>query len=397
MSHSSPSRGSSPSISYASTSTRSSSSRIAPEWHDEDVRRDDRRRRASTAPWRGEELRLCHPGLHGPRTTKTCSPSSVSARASSRRRHAGGSAATAFAATAAYEAAIARWFQPNDETSPDTSFPRSTRSSSSRTGRIPHQRAAYYAERGVRSHLLSRVEQVPREAAVVQQPQRSLRRAPAPSEFGCPACAIVKHANPCGVAIAATIEEAYAQSTSRRSGLRIRRRRRAQPRGLGDARYLAHRAIRRGALRAGLRRAGDRGARRKASVTVSTTPSGDASRRPSGTTAAFSGGCSCRTATGTSPNETGWRSSAAGLPEEQWGDLLFAWRVVKHVASNAIVLARRLQTIGIGAGQMSRVDAVRIALEKALELGHDLDRSGACLRRLLPVPGWPATRARGRD
>jgi phosphoribosylaminoimidazolecarboxamide formyltransferase/IMP cyclohydrolase len=60
------------------------------------------------------------------------------------------------------------------------------------------------------------------------------------------------------------------------------------------------------------------------------------------------------------------------LSEPQWGDLLFAWRVCKHVSSNAIVLARDLQTIGIGAGQMSRVDAVRIAVAKAREHGHDL-------------------------
>jgi phosphoribosylaminoimidazolecarboxamide formyltransferase/IMP cyclohydrolase len=56
--------------------------------------------------------------------------------------------------------------------------------------------------------------------------------------------------------------------------------------------------------------------------------------------------------------------------EEQWADVLFAWRVVKHVTSNAIVVARGGQTIGIGAGQMSRVDAVRIALDKAREHGH---------------------------
>ena len=62
---------------------------------------------------------------------------------------------------------------------------------------------------------------------------------------------------------------------------------------------------------------------------------------------------------------------AGSVSEEQWGDLLFAWRVCKHVSSNAIVLAKGLQTIGIGAGQMSRVDAVRIAFEKARELGHD--------------------------
>ncbi|MGN6799283.1 MAG: bifunctional phosphoribosylaminoimidazolecarboxamide formyltransferase/IMP cyclohydrolase, partial [Gaiellaceae bacterium] len=59
------------------------------------------------------------------------------------------------------------------------------------------------------------------------------------------------------------------------------------------------------------------------------------------------------------------------VSDAAWEDLLFAWRVCKHVSSNAIVLARGLQTIGIGAGQMSRVDAVRIAVEKARELGHD--------------------------
>jgi phosphoribosylaminoimidazolecarboxamide formyltransferase/IMP cyclohydrolase len=51
--------------------------------------------------------------------------------------------------------------------------------------------------------------------------------------------------------------------------------------------------------------------------------------------------------------------------DAQWEDLLFAWRVSKHVKSNAIVLARDLATVGIGAGQMSRVDSVRLAIEKA--------------------------------
>ena len=51
--------------------------------------------------------------------------------------------------------------------------------------------------------------------------------------------------------------------------------------------------------------------------------------------------------------------------EQQWQDLLFAWQVCRHVRSNAIVLATGGATIGIGAGQMSRVDSVRIAVEKA--------------------------------
>jgi phosphoribosylaminoimidazolecarboxamide formyltransferase/IMP cyclohydrolase len=51
--------------------------------------------------------------------------------------------------------------------------------------------------------------------------------------------------------------------------------------------------------------------------------------------------------------------------EQEWGGLLFAWKVAKHVRSNAIVLASDLATVGIGAGQMSRVDTVRLAVEKA--------------------------------
>jgi len=67
-----------------------------------------------------------------------------------------------------------------------------------------------------------------------------------------------------------------------------------------------------------------------------------------------------------------------GTPtEEQWADLLFAWAVCKHTTSNAIVIARNRQAIGIGAGQQSRVDAVRLAVDKARDRGHDL--SGAVL------------------
>ena len=51
--------------------------------------------------------------------------------------------------------------------------------------------------------------------------------------------------------------------------------------------------------------------------------------------------------------------------EQEWGDLIFAFRVAKHVKSNAIVIARNLATLGVGAGQMSRVDSTRIAIDKA--------------------------------
>jgi phosphoribosylaminoimidazolecarboxamide formyltransferase / IMP cyclohydrolase len=79
-----------------------------------------------------------------------------------------------------------------------------------------------------------------------------------------------------------------------------------------------------------------------------------------------------------------------GEPDElAWGDLLFAWRVCKHVTSNAIVLARDLQTLGIGAGQMSRVDSVRIALEKAREHGHATAGAVLASDAFFPFPDGP--------
>ena len=83
--------------------------------------------------------------------------------------------------------------------------------------------------------------------------------------------------------------------------------------------------------------------------------------------------------------------------EPEWGELLFAIRVAKHVRSNAIVLARELGSVGIGAGQMSRVDSVRIAIEKGRAGDRDLSRGGDGLRRLLPLPRRPpAGDRRGR-
>ena len=75
------------------------------------------------------------------------------------------------------------------------------------------------------------------------------------------------------------------------------------------------------------------------------------------------------------PRELMEVTTEAQPTEEQWEDLLFAWRVVRHVRSNAIVLARGGGTLGIGAGQMSRVDSVRIAIDKAKDArGPDVEQ-----------------------
>ena len=84
-------------------------------------------------------------------------------------------------------------------------------------------------------------------------------------------------------------------------------------------------------------------------------------------------------------------------------DLRFAWTVAKHVKSNAIVYARGGATVGIGAGQMSRVDSTRIAARKAADMAEALGLAepptvgaGRRLGRLLPLPRRPPRRRRGR-
>jgi len=75
------------------------------------------------------------------------------------------------------------------------------------------------------------------------------------------------------------------------------------------------------------------------------------------------------------PRETMEVVTQTQASEEQWRDMLFAWTVVRHVRSNAIVIARDGATLGIGAGQMSRVDSVRLAVEKCREArGDDADK-----------------------
>jgi phosphoribosylaminoimidazolecarboxamide formyltransferase/IMP cyclohydrolase len=73
-------------------------------------------------------------------------------------------------------------------------------------------------------------------------------------------------------------------------------------------------------------------------------------------------------------------------PDEVVRDLMFAWKAVKHVKSNAIVFARSGRTLGIGAGQPSRVDSTKIAVRKAVEGGHDLKGSVMASDGFFPFP-----------
>jgi phosphoribosylaminoimidazolecarboxamide formyltransferase/IMP cyclohydrolase len=285
-------------------------------------------------------------------------------------------AAETFAVTAAYEAAIAAWFS-GTENFPESFLPVFEKEFELAYGENPHQAAAYYSEIGARRHLLSRVEQLHgRELSFNNLNDLSAARLVA-REFELPACVIVKHANPCGVAISGSIEQAYeralnADPVSAYGGVVVLNRPLSEALGERLAEQFIEVLFAPGYDEAALAKLTEKPATRilEDRERRLSNPGERDYRRVLG---------------GVLVQERDWdvdvregMEVVCGSPTEMaWGDLLFAWRVCKHVTSNAIVLARDLQTIGIGAGQMSRVDAVRIALEKAREHGHST--AGAAL------------------
>ncbi len=297
-------------------------------------------------------------------------------------------AATAFATTAAYEAAIATWFAER-HSSPEILVPVFEKHLDLAYGENPHQGAAYYVERGARTHLLARVEQLHgRELSFNNLNDLNAARLVV-REFTLPACVIVKHANPCGVAVGASIEDAYARALaadplSAYGGVVVLNR----PVSAALGERLADQFVE-VLFAPGYDQAGLEALVRKPATRILN----DLERRdPEAAERDYK-----RVLGGLLVQERDWdvagregMTVAAGAPtEKQWGDLLFAWRVCKHVASNAIVIAKGLQTLGIGAGQMSRVDAVRIAVEKAREHGHSLEGAALASDAFFPFPDGP--------
>jgi phosphoribosylaminoimidazolecarboxamide formyltransferase / IMP cyclohydrolase len=297
-------------------------------------------------------------------------------------------AATAFTVSAAYESAISRWFQGEEEL-PETFVPTFERTLDLAYGENPHQQAAYYAERGRRTHVLSHVEQLAGKPLSFNNVNDLSAARLLVRELDHPACVIVKHANPCGAAIAETIEDAY------------ERARAADPVSAYGGVVVLNRAV----------TAELGGALREQFVEVLFAPGYDEQaiealasksvrilndterRRPLVETERdykrVLGGLLVQDRDWDLPDRELMEVVCSQVSHETWLDLGFACRVVKHVTSNAIVLARRGQTIGIGAGQMSRVDSVRIALEKARELGHDVEGSVLASDAFFPFADGP--------
>jgi phosphoribosylaminoimidazolecarboxamide formyltransferase/IMP cyclohydrolase len=296
-------------------------------------------------------------------------------------------AATAFATSAAYEAAIAAWFL-RDEPFPETISLAFDKAHELSYGENPHQQAAYYAERGRRTHILARVEQLGGKPLSFNNLNDLSAARLLVREFDDPACVVAKHANPCGVAEAATIEEAYAGAlaadpVSAYGGVVVLNREVSA--ALGDA--LAEQFV-----EVLFAPGYDKQALETLARKTSTRILENTERRALTVEPDYR-----RVLGGLLVQERDWEVAGrekmtvvcGEVSDALWEDLLFAWRVVKHVTSNAIVITRGRQTIGIGAGQMSRVDAVRIALEKARELGHELEGAVLASDAFFPFADGP--------
>jgi len=279
------------------------------------------------------------------------------------RRHL---ATKAFHRTAHYDFVIANWFSETEGDFPSHILRDYEKVMELSYGENPHQRAAYYAESGARRHLLSRVTQLHGKKLSFNNLYDLHAARSLASEFALPACVIIKHNNPCGSALAETLERAYLKAlecdpvSAFGSVIAVNR-----PVDLATAQRMSELFI-----EVLFAPSYDDEAlellSRKADIRILV----DNERRKF------------------SPGEMDYKRVLGGLlvqdrdadledresmevvserhpTETEWGDLIFASRVAKHVKSNAIVIAKNLASLGVGAGQMSRVDSTRLAIEKS--------------------------------
>ncbi len=275
-------------------------------------------------------------------------------------------AAAAFAYTARYDSAIARWFQDKREDFPALMVRAFEKVLELPYGENPHQRAAYYAQVGTRRHLLSMVDQLGGKPLSFNNLLDLDAARLLINELQGPACVIVKHNNPCGVALGASALEAYERALacdpqsafggvvclSRRVDRSLAQALTGQFIEILFAPGYDEDALEALASKPNLRILDDR---EPGAADLS-----EPHLRP------VLGGMLAQDRDLDPAERKEMEVVTERRPtEEEWRELLFAWKVCKHVRSNAIVLSRGLATIGVGAGQMSRVDSVRLAVEKA--------------------------------
>ncbi|MEG4866477.1 MULTISPECIES: bifunctional phosphoribosylaminoimidazolecarboxamide formyltransferase/IMP cyclohydrolase [unclassified Microcoleus] len=274
-----------------------------------------------------------------------------------------------FKHTANYDRAIANYLSSQSE--PESKLPEDfnvsgTELQTLRYGENPHQAATWYqsgtAPTGWTTSTILQGKELSYNNLVDLEAARRLI-----VEFpDTPAAAILKHTNPCGTALGTTISEAYQKafdtdSVSAFGGIVALNR----PIDAATATALTKTFLE-CIVAPGCEPEAEEIIKKKAKVRVLILP--DLTQGPPQTVKIIAGGLLVQESDNAVEETSNWRAVTEKQPTaEEWEELLFAWKVAKHVKSNAIVVTRDRTTIGVGAGQMNRVGSVKLALEQAGE------------------------------
>lgn len=282
-------------------------------------------------------------------------------------------AANAYARTAAYDAAIAAWYADAlDEAAPRRAAIAGTLKQTLRYGENPHQHAAFYTTGDLRPGVAS-ARQVQGKALSYNNINDADAAFELAAEFdpAQPAVAIIKHSNPCGVAVGDTLAGAYARAlkcdpVSAFGGVVAMNRALDAAAAEKIAEIFTEVIIAPDAEEEAIAILS-----RKKNLRVLLTGGMPDPLSPGRVVRMVAGGFLLQSRDAGRVTDAGLEIVTKRQPSAQErADMLFAFRVAKHVKSNAIVYVKGGATVGVGAGQMSRVDSSRIAARKAVDAAN---------------------------
>ncbi len=285
-------------------------------------------------------------------------------------------AVKAFEHTARYDGMIANFLGSRLEKDEGNSFPRTLnlqfeKVQAMRYGENPHQRAAFYKESDDVESSVSNAVQIQGKALSYNNVADTDAALECVKQFREPACVIVKHANPCGIAVAQDIGQAYEQAyltdpTSAFGGIIAFNR----ILDAETAKAILQRQFVEVIIAPQISEPAKVLAQAKKNVRILESGGWPDKHPPAMHYSRVNGGLLVQERDLGMVNETDLKLVSKKIPSPaQMQDLLFAWKVAKFVKSNAIVYCQDLHTIGVGAGQMSRVYSAKVAGIKAADEG----------------------------
>ena len=282
-------------------------------------------------------------------------------------------AQTAYARTAAYDTAVSTWMAAQVDTTPRRRTFGGTLAQTLRYGENPHQQAAFYTDGSNRPGVATAQQHQGKELSYnnINDTDAAFELVSEFAPENGPACAIIKHANPCGVATGATMTEAYTRAfdcdrTSAFGGIIALNQTLDGETAEAISGIFTEVVIAPGADADAIEVFA-----KKKNLRLLTTDGLADPKAPLLAARQVSGGWLVQDKdTGTISRDDLKVVTKRAPSDQELSDMLFAWTVAKHVKSNAIIYVKDGATVGVGAGQMSRVDSTRIAARKAQDMAE---------------------------